>query len=170
MSENIEDENENMPAKKNGPLMSILIVANLAVTGFVGYQVMDIDSKLVKIAKATGVEDVILADKGGGTDGKDRVIAALGPFVVNLNEEGRSRYLKAQFEIEVIGKDTAEVLEAKKAAVHDDVLRYLSGLAVSDTLGASGKETIGNTMKERIDKLLGGGKVSRLFFKEFVVQ
>ena len=90
--------------------------------------------------------------------------------MVNLNEAGSSRYLKAQFELEMTGGTAVDELGESKREVRDEVLRYLSGLAVADTLGEEGKAKIQAEIVARVDKLLGGGRVRRLFFIDFVVQ
>jgi flagellar basal body-associated protein FliL len=54
--------------------------------------------------------------------------------------------------------------------VRDEVLRYLSSLSVADTQGEAGKSKIQKEVVTRIDKELGGGRVRRLFFVDFMVQ
>jgi flagellar basal body-associated protein FliL len=95
----------------------------------------------------------------------------MDPFVVNLNEATSSRFLKAGFELEVVDESTVKALENNKRAVRDEVLRYLSGLTVADTLGEDNKAKIGETLVARIDKTLGGhNMVKKMYFSEFMVQ
>ena len=97
-------------------------------------------------------------------------VATLEPFVVNLNEEGSTRFLKATFEVELTSNHAVDEIANNKRVVRDEVLRYLSGLAVGDTLGEAGKNKIRDEVTFRIDKALGGGRVRRTFFTDFVVQ
>jgi flagellar basal body-associated protein FliL len=138
-------------------LTLILIVLNLGGTGFVAFKVLKPQHVVVEPAPPAP------KDEGG-------IVAPLEPFVVNLNETGSSRYLKASFEVEVAGKPAAEELEHQKRAVRDDILRYLSGLTVQDTQGEANKAKIQEAVIARIEKQLGNAKVKRLFFTEFVVQ
>ncbi|HKA91051.1 MAG TPA: flagellar basal body-associated FliL family protein [Haliangiales bacterium] len=138
-------------------LLVLLVALNLGATGFVAYKSLKPAHVVVEAAPAAPKEET-------------GVVVALDPFVVNLNEPGSSRYLKATFEVEVSGKPAADELERQKRGVRDDVLRYLSGLTVADTAGEANKAKIQESVSGRIDKQLGGGKVKRLFFTEFVVQ
>jgi flagellar FliL protein len=97
-------------------------------------------------------------------------VVPLDAFVVNLNESGNSRYLKATFELELTSAKVTEDLEKGKRIVRDEILRYLSGLSVADTLGTQNKDKIQQEIVARVDKQLGGGKVKRMFFIDFVVQ
>jgi flagellar FliL protein len=90
--------------------------------------------------------------------------------VVNLRDEGQSRYLKTSFELELDKQETAAELEEKKKAVRDTVLRYLSNLTVTDTLGEEAKDRITAGILGRLEKTLGTGKVKHLYFTEFVIQ
>ena len=95
----------------------------------------------------------------------------LEPFLVNLNEPGSGRYLKAAVEVEVTDGASAEEMNTQKRSIRDDLLRYLSSLSVADTLGESGKDKIKLAMAGRIGKQIGGAeRVHKLFFTEFMVQ
>jgi flagellar FliL protein len=164
-----EKENAEAPAaaaaptaSKSSKLVPLLLVVNLAATGAgIFFQLKHKPEGAV--AAAAAEEKPKPEEKGGPT-------ATLEPFVVNLNEAGSSRYLKATFEIEVKDAKSLELLEKDKRGVRDEILRYLSGLGVADTLGADNKDKIRIELVARVDKELGGGKVSKVFFNEFVVQ
>jgi flagellar protein FliL len=136
-----------------------LLVLNLGGTGFVAFEVLN--PPPVHMAKPEHAEP----------SSKPGPVVSMDPFVVNLNEEGSSRFLKAAFELEVADTDAAKALDTQKRAVRDEVLRYLSGLTVAETLGESNKSKIQATLVARIDKTLGGsGKVRKMYFSEFMVQ
>jgi flagellar basal body-associated protein FliL len=70
-----------------------------------------------------------------------------------------------------VDESTVKALETQKRAVRDEVLRYLSGLTVADTLGEDNKSKIQETLVARIDKALGGHRmVKKMYFSEFMVQ
>jgi hypothetical protein len=50
------------------------------------------------------------------------------------------------------------------------VLSYLSGLHVKDTLGATAKDSIRESLMKRIEAVVCEHKVRRMFFQEFMVQ
>jgi flagellar protein FliL len=158
MSEENEGTAEAAPQAKpagggGSKLLLLLVVANLAVTGLV----------LMKVGKVAAAKPAATATHAGP-------VVALETFIVNLNEPGQSRYLKTTMELEVANADAAKELNANRRAVRDEILRFLSGMTVNDTLGEQNKARMQADLVGRIDRLLGGGRVRRIFFTEFVVQ
>jgi|GEM_PF-2914498 len=141
---------------KPSPIVMALCVLNLAATGFVAMKVI----KITHLA-AGEVHEAPPAVKPS---------VAFDPFVVNLNEPGSNRYLKTSFEVELTSDHALEEMNTNKRAVRDEILRYLSGLGVSATIGADGKAKIQEDIVARVDKVLGGGRVNHLYFSDFVVQ
>ena len=152
-------EKEAKPKKGMGAALTlVLLVLNLGGTGFVAYKSLKPPHVVAEAAAP-----LVPKDEAG-------VVVPLDAFVVNLNEPGSSRYLKATFELELPGKAAVDELEHQKRAVRDEILRYLSGLSVEDTQGEAGKAKIQENVTSRVDKVLGKAKVKRVFFTEFVVQ
>jgi flagellar basal body-associated protein FliL len=166
MSEEKKEETPHDAAPKPGgsKLGMILGIVNIAVSAFIVVQTMGLGHKLSEVEKS------LPKDHGPEPEAAIKPMVALDPFVVNLNEQGRARYLKAKFDLELRNDGAKTKLETKKVAIRDDILRYLSSLAVADTLGEAGKNTIGDAIHARIDKALGGEAISHLYFNEFVVQ
>jgi flagellar FliL protein len=140
-------------------------VLNLGGTGFLAFQQLRAD-KARPAAEAAEAKP----DKEKHAAAQVMPAVTFDPFVVNLNEPGSNRYLKATVEVEVEDQKAAEDLKGAKRAVRDDLLRYLSSLAVADTQGETAKQKMEQQMLARIDKQLGGEKAHRLFFTEFMVQ
>ncbi len=97
-------------------------------------------------------------------------LITLDPFVVNLNEPGSSRYLKVQLQVEVANGAAAKAFEKSKQLIRDDLLSYLSGLKVADTLGAESKDKIRDELQAAVAEVIGEDRVHRVVFIEFVVQ
>jgi flagellar protein FliL len=153
------------PKQKTPLLVLLLLVANLAGSGFAAFQGMQAAAAAhapAEAAHAKGEEE-----KKGEEVGP---VTPLEPFIVNLNEPDASRYLKASFELEVANVEVIPQLEKMKRPVRDEVLRYLSSLSVADTQGEAGKAKIQKEVVARIDRQLGGGRIRRLFFVDFMVQ
>jgi flagellar FliL protein len=167
----MSDEPEDTPKPpaaaraKGSKLVPLLLLVNLGGTGYVVFQGM-------QQAQAAHAAGEAKAEEGHSKDKKDEVgpVTPLDPFVINLNEPEATRYLKASFELEVTDAAVVAELERLKRPVRDEVLRYLSSLSVADTQGEDGKAKIQKEVVARIDLLLGGGKVRRLYFVDFVVQ
>lgn len=145
-------------------LTPVLLIANLGASGAGVYFQMKPKPVIVMPGAGAPEPPAHSAESGPGPS------APLDSFVVNLNEPGTSRYLKATFELELADAHAVEALERDKKSIRDQVLRYLSGLTVADTLGAENKDRIRAEIAMRIDKELGQGKVKKVFFNDFVVQ
>ena len=97
-------------------------------------------------------------------------VVVLDPFVVNLNEPGSTRYLKVQLQVEMRDGAAVKVLEQSKQLVRDDILSYLSGLRVDDTLGPEKKTQIRDELATKVGERIGRDRVTRMIFAEFVIQ
>ena len=176
MSSAPKEEAAEKPAGGGGgplPLVAVVLgLLNLGGLGFVAMTTMKVAKQAAALAEGVDKKD------GGKDEKKEAAVelpsVAFDPFVVNLNEPGSNRYLKASLEVEVADLAAAEDLKRCKRAVRDDLLRYLSSLAVADTQGEDAKTKMETAMMARIDKQLGGKegekKVHRLFFNDFMVQ
>jgi flagellar FliL protein len=166
----MSDENPETPKAEGGDkpkggggglaLVALLLgLLNLGATGFLVF----------KTLTAHPAPAVAHEEKAANKNDEGPVVS-IEPFVDNLRDEGVSRYLKTSFELEVADKETSERIEKTKRGVRDEVLRFLSGLTVAETLGEDGKQRIQDGIVARLDKQLGAGKIKKLYFLEFVIQ
>jgi len=165
-----EAEKPAAPAANKGSSSKLGLVA--ALTGILNIGgTAAVAAKVYRAPKH--VEAPAPGDGHGGGHDKPHApppVVALEPFVVNLNEEGSTRYLKTTFELELESDKVQGMLNEKKRAVRDEMLRYLSSLSVADTLGEANKSKIQEQMVARAAKVLGKDAVTHVFFTEFVVQ
>jgi flagellar FliL protein len=140
------------------PVLLLFTLANMGGTGFLIHKAMH----------PAPLEVVENHPKPEKTEHGPTV--AFEAFVVNLNEPGSSRYLKTTLEVEVDEAKDVDVVTAAKGVIRDEVLRYLSGLSVAQTLGEDNKAKIVNEVKERISRVVGERRIVRVLINEFVVQ
>ena len=151
------------PPKSKLPLIIlIMVVLNMAGTGFVAFMAMN------PVAPPPPPE----AERGPELD--PTVIwgptVEMDPFVVNLNEPTSSRYLRTQIQMEMADQKAADRFGRAIPVIRNELLAYLSSLTVEDTLGMEAKERIRTHLVTKIGETLGEDQVKRLFFTEFVVQ
>lgn len=139
----------------------ILTFLNLGATGFLVFR------SLTAPPPAAPVTEAVAQAPAPPVEGP---IAPMEPFVINLRDEGISRYLKTSFELELDTPQALTTLETSKRAIRDDILRYLSGLTVADTLGEEAKDKIQEGIVARLDKHIAPGRVRKLYFTDFVIQ
>lgn len=159
-----EPKKEDKPkAGKGSKVVPLLVVVNLAATGFTAFKVMTTQPAHAE-APPDKPHQAPLTNEVVGP------VIPMDPFVVNLDEPGTSRYLKLTIQFELITAEAEAVITKSKQLIRDTILSHLSGLKHADTLGAPAKEKLRSSLMEKIEKIVGPNQVRRLFFQEFVVQ
>ncbi len=97
-------------------------------------------------------------------------VYALDPFLVNLADSGRSRFLKVVVSLELDSAPVSGELDGLKPKVRDTLLTLLSSKTVADLVTVADKERLRNEIIHRLNAFLSAGKVVEVYFTEFVVQ
>lgn len=97
-------------------------------------------------------------------------VFAMEPFTVNLADQGRARYIKLVLQAEMETQAAADQLEGVKPKVRDSVLMLLSSKTAAEVTSVEGKETLRNEIIRRLNSFVTQGKVTEVYFTEFVVQ
>lgn len=158
--------------KKSGKLKGFIIILLLLVLagagGWAAYW------WFVMRPTAQGVEGTSEA-AGGETKGAEAAahrakVAKLPTFLVNLADPTGRRYLKLTMEVEVGSDTTAKELEGQSAKVRDAVILLLSSKSYSDLAPVESKLQLKNEVADRLNQILGGPKVLRVYITEMVIQ
>lgn len=96
--------------------------------------------------------------------------AVLDPFLVNLADPLGKRYIKVTFEVEIVDPAVAEELVKQKPKIRDSIITLLSSKTYADLAPAESKLELKNEIVSRLNQILGGPKVTRVFFTEMVIQ
>jgi len=143
-------------------VMLALLVLNLGASGFTTFKVVTAPP-----AAAAAAHEKPAAPPSSEIVGP---VFALDPFVVNLDEPGNARYLKISLQLELVDSKVEEAITKSKQLIRDTILSHLSGLKLSDTLGAAAKDKLRADITKKLEAMLGANKVRRIFFGDFVVQ
>ncbi len=149
-------------------LVLILLILNLGASGFGVFKLLT--AHPAAAASAHGDAHGGAAKGGHDTNEISGPIIELEPFVVNLDEPGTARYLRTKVQLEVADAAAGASVTKSMLLVRDIILGYLSGLKLADTLGAQAKESVRTEMMKKLEEQLGGKKIKRMFFTEWVVQ
>jgi flagellar FliL protein len=153
-------EEASQPPRK--PMLKMLIVIGiiaavligLGVGGFIFYQ------------------KVILGKKE--TSKKEQQIESatwtMDPFIVNLVDNAGERYLKVAIELEVSDKNIIPELNRLKPKLRDNVLDLLTSKSYKDLVDMVGKQRLRDEIMMRLNSFLTGGKITKVYFTEFVIQ
>ncbi len=96
-------------------------------------------------------------------------VLPLPPFVVNLSDPTGKRYLKLGMEVEV-NQDVSALIKSQSPKIRDAVIVLLAGKTFADISSAEGKILLKAEVASRLNQILGGSYVVRIYFTEFVVE
>ncbi|ADI01743.1 flagellar basal body-associated FliL family protein [Syntrophothermus lipocalidus] len=97
------------------------------------------------------------------------VLVEAGEFTTNIYDINGTRYLKAEVYLQVPDKKVEKELETVMPVVKDEILSILSSQTVAD-LDVRNRDNLRKTIKERLNRKLGGEKVTGVYFTSFIVQ
>lgn len=161
--ENKDKETENEEGKPDEPkkksnfkwiiiaLVVLAIVASGTIAGF--YLLKKEDPK-----KPLPEKPVVLS------------IWPMDPFVVNIAETNGERYLKIVIQLELSDIGIGPELEQLKPRIRDSVLDLLTPKTYKDLMDLAGKQRLREDIAGRINNILPRGKVTKVYFTDFVVQ
>ncbi len=96
------------------------------------------------------------------------MVLPLPPFVVNLSDPTGKRYLRLGMEVEV-NRDVSGIIKSQSAKIRDAVIILLAGKTYSDISTAEGKVLLKAEVAARLNQILGGSYVVRVYFTDFIV-
>jgi flagellar FliL protein len=108
----------------------------------------------------------------GGAAGAPGVstVFTLEPFIVNIYDGQELRYLKVKVELEMSNPAVKPELEGHLAAIRDAILVVLTTKTLQEIQDAQGKNQLREDILTAISKIVAQGKVSKVYFTDFVVQ
>lgn len=112
------------------------------------------------------------ADAGGhgAAAGGASTIFALDPFIVNIYDGQELRYLKVKVELEMANAGLKAELEGRLAPIRDAILVVLTAKTLQEVQDVQGKNQLREEILGAISKIVAQGKVTRVYFTDFVVQ
>jgi flagellar FliL protein len=154
----VEEEVRAEEPKKKSKLKWILIasialavVASGTIAGF--YLIPKTDAK-----KSSAEKPVVLS------------IWPMDPFVINIAETNGERYLKIVIQLEVSDPGVGPELEQLKPRIRDSILDLLTPKTYKDLMDLAGKQRLREDIAGRINNVLQRGKVTKVYFTDFVIQ
>ncbi|GAM09689.1 flagellar protein FliL [Geobacter sp. OR-1] len=105
------------------------------------------------------------AGKGGGG-----TVFPLEPFIVNIYDGQEVRYLKVKVEFEMATPEVKAEVEARQAPLRDAILVLLTTKTLQEIQDLQGKNQLREEILTAVNKILPPGKVTKVYFTDFVVQ
>ena len=112
--------------------------------------------------------------EGGHGEGKAGTGSGSGyplePFIVNIYDGQEIRYLKLKIEFEMANSEVKAELDGKVAPLRDAILILLTTKTMQEIQDLQGKNTLREQILGAVNKIVPPGKVTKVYFTDFVVQ
>jgi flagellar FliL protein len=108
--------------------------------------------------------------KGEGEKKGSALMVTLEPFILNLADVDTNRYLKISIVLEFADAKGASAAESKMPQIRDALILLMSSLTYGDIHSVEGKLTLQSEILNRLNKVLEGAVVRRIYFTDLVVQ
>lgn len=143
--------------KKKGKLLLIVVLAAVVLVG-----------------GAAGAYFFVFS-KGGDGSKKEATKAegvnfALEPFVVNLMDQGGTKYLKVSVQLELAKPELTEKAKMKTAQLRDAIITVITNKTSDELIAPEGKLLLKDEIKQRANQILGEGSVINVYLTDFVMQ
>jgi flagellar FliL protein len=92
----------------------------------------------------------------------------LETFLINLAGSKGRKIAKINMEIEVEGEAVQQEIEKRKAQIRDIIIILFSSKTYAQVEDREGKEQLRNEIRDTVNAFLTKGKISRVYFTEFI--
>jgi flagellar FliL protein len=153
-------------------LWMALAVVNMLVVGLVGFMLYKgrqkdaAEPKLEHVVQGVAHDDA----KDAEVEAKEFVgkVVPLETFIVNLAGSKGRKVAKVNMELELKGEGVGEEIEKRKAQIRDYIIIILSSKTYEEISTKDGKNNLRNEIKDTINSYLTKGKITNVFFTEFI--
>ncbi len=162
------------PSAPRGPLIPPVVVRYSILGGIlaalaVGAIFLVTDVIAPRIYRM-GKTPVAAAPAPATKETKPGEIITVADLVINPAGTGGRRYLKVSAAIETHDPKVLKDLGLRDAQVRDLLIRDLSARTLEELTDPVAKEEMRQSIVSELNEIVGAGKVSNLFFTEYVVQ
>lgn len=105
-----------------------------------------------------------------GVAGAIGPMVEIEPFIINILDEEGTRYLKAAITLEANNEPVVEEITQRMPQIRDAILLLVGNKTFGELADLQGKLQLRSEIRERLNKILTGGRVQKIYFTEFVVQ
>jgi flagellar basal body-associated protein FliL len=104
-----------------------------------------------------------------GAPNKEQTVD-FGKIMVNVAGSGDARYLRVNLVLASNNPEIKEIIKASDVALRDSIITVLSSQSLANLEASDGRDSARRALLARINGILGGEVVSRIYFTEFVIQ
>lgn len=157
------------PKKKKGLIKWIIILVLILGIAAAAFFFKDTIMSLIGMGDATQQEEP--EDKpmqpAAGFKGE---MSSVEPFVANLNDPLGKRYIKLGLEVELINEQAVQEFAESQIKIKNMLLILLGSKKPQEMLGPKNQLQLQQEIVERINQLIGEGKVLQVYFSIYILQ
>jgi len=146
--------------------MGVLVILTLGMGGGLYLMWNKLSAISIQSNANAGVQPV----QGGIVEKPLGLIYALETFIVNLADKGGNRYLRVTMDLELGNSALEDELENRLPQVRDSILMILPSKRYEDICTVEGKIALRDEILATLNGFLTQGKITNIYFKEFVIQ
>lgn len=164
-----EEELQEQPKKKKGLLKWIIILVLILGIGAAAFFFKDTIMNMIGMGGDSAEEEVVeesLAD-APGFKGE---MASVEPFVANLNDPLGKRYVKLGLEVELINEKAVQEFDSSQIKIKNMLLILLGSKKPQEMLGPKNQLQLQQEIVDRINQIIGEGKVLQVYFSAYILQ
>ena len=108
--------------------------------------------------------------EGGGAESEGPAFFSLSPFVVNLQDNIGTRYLKLTLKFELEDPSAESEVKAQLPKIRDALIILLSSKNYAEIGSVEGKYRLREEIVKRVNRFLEDAPVRGVYFTDFVIQ
>ncbi len=148
-------------------VVNMLIVAGVGFMLYKGRQKEAAEPKIEHVIKGEAEAQAKENEHAVEPESAGKIVP-LETFIVNLAGAKGHKVAKVNMELELQGDHAAEEIEKRKAQIRDIIIILLSSKTYEEVSTRDGKNNLRNEIKDTINSFLVQGKISGVFFTEFI--
>ena len=157
-------------SKKKLILLMLILLILLGGGGFAAYHFGMVDMLLGSIS-GNATQEAPAAEEGEeAATAAPSTTVAVQPFVVNLANAIGSKHIRLSLDLEMVNEQAVAQLNQEMVKVRDSIILLLSSKTYADLAPMEGKLQLKTEIVERVNLILGGPKVVKVYFSDMVFQ
>ncbi|MBP9015845.1 MAG: flagellar basal body-associated FliL family protein [Candidatus Atribacteria bacterium] len=156
------EETEKSEKKGSSSFSRIMLIATFALLAFMVFIYL----------KQSGMLDNLFASSPQETKrpAPSLIYVFDQNFLVNLNDGDTLRYLKLTLGVEAPNQQVVDEIKSKMVEIRDAIITIISAQTSEGLSTTEGKEKLKALIADNINKFLTLGKVTAVYFVDFVMQ
>ena len=158
-------------SKKKLILMLLILLILLGGGGFAAYRFGLVNMILGSVlSSSNATEKAAPAEEGAAAPTAPSTTVTVQPFVVNLSNPVGSKHIRLSMDLEMIDEKAATQINQEMVKVRDSIILLLSSKTYADLAPMEGKLQLKSEIVERVNLILGGPKVVKVYFTDMIFQ